>query len=77
MSFERIKTIKGRGYRYGQTNVREGKRVRSVMEYLGPVGGHRPGIASAERQPSRWMLFKRRLPVKEERARLPERRDQK
>jgi hypothetical protein len=35
MSFFRIKTIKGKGYLYRQTSVREGKKVRSVMEYMG------------------------------------------
>jgi hypothetical protein len=35
MSFFRIKTVKGRGYLYKQTSVREGKKVRSVMEYIG------------------------------------------
>jgi hypothetical protein len=35
MSFFRIKTIKGKGYLYRQTSVREGKKVRSIMEYFG------------------------------------------
>lgn len=44
MSFIRIKTIKkkdGRTYQYAyrQTSIRAGKKVRSLMEYIGPVGG--------------------------------------
>jgi hypothetical protein len=39
MSFFRIKTIKGKGYLYRQTSVREGKKVRSVMEYIGSCSG--------------------------------------
>jgi hypothetical protein len=44
MSFIRIKIIKGRPYYYRQTNVRMGNgRVRSKMEYLGPVNPSSPG----------------------------------
>lgn len=39
MSFFRIKTVKQRQYLYKQTSVREGKKVRSVMEYIGALGG--------------------------------------
>jgi hypothetical protein len=39
MSFFRIKTLKGRQYLYKQTSVREGKKVRSVMEYIGSYSG--------------------------------------
>ena len=36
--FERVKTIKGRGYRYLVKNVRDGKKVKQkVVDYLGPV----------------------------------------
>ncbi len=38
MGFIREKTIKGRRYRYYQHNVRKGKKVVSVMTYLGAVG---------------------------------------
>lgn len=40
MSFFRIKTIKDRQYLYKQTSVREGKKVKSIMEYVGALGGH-------------------------------------
>jgi hypothetical protein len=40
MSFLRIKTVKGKQYLYRQTSVSEGKKVRSIMEYLGSFGGH-------------------------------------
>jgi hypothetical protein len=39
MSFFRIKTVKGRRYLYKQTSVREGKKVRSIMEYFGSFNG--------------------------------------
>jgi hypothetical protein len=39
MSFFRIKTVKGRQYLYRQTSVREGPKVRSVMEYMGSLCG--------------------------------------
>lgn len=39
MSFFRIKTIKRKGYLYRQTSVREGKKVRSIMEYFGSYSG--------------------------------------
>ena len=32
-----IKTIKGRRYRYRQKTWREGKRVRTRSEYIGPA----------------------------------------
>jgi hypothetical protein len=51
MSFIRIKSVKKNGrtyrYRYRQTSVREGKRVRSIMEYLGPAEPR--GLRAAER----------------------------
>jgi len=63
MSFERIKTIVKGGrsysYRYRQTSVRVGKKVHSKMEYLGAVGGHRPGLASAERQAKQMDAYQR------------------
>jgi hypothetical protein len=47
MSFIRIKTIQknGRSYKYlyRQTSIREGKKVRSKMEYLGAINGG-PGV---------------------------------
>jgi hypothetical protein len=39
MSFLRIRTIKGKQYLYRQTSVREGKKVRSIMEYIGSYSG--------------------------------------
>ena len=48
MSFLRIKSVKknGRSYKYlyRQTSIREGKKVRSKMEYLGSLNGdwHHP-----------------------------------
>jgi hypothetical protein len=42
MSFFRIRTVKGRNYLYRQTSVREGKKVRSIMEYCGRVDGRDP-----------------------------------
>jgi hypothetical protein len=39
MSFIRYKTIKGKQYAYRQTSVRKGKKVHSVMQYLGAVAG--------------------------------------
>jgi hypothetical protein len=38
MSFLRIKTVKGKQYLYRQTSVRKGRKVKSVMEYLGALG---------------------------------------
>jgi hypothetical protein len=38
----RIRTVKGRSYLYRQTSVREGKKVRSIMEYCGRVDGRDP-----------------------------------
>ena len=43
MSFIRTKTIKGKQYLYRQTNVRVGKKVRSIMEYIGTTSGCAPG----------------------------------
>jgi hypothetical protein len=37
MSFLRIKTIKGKSYLYRQTSVRKGRKVLSIMEYLGAL----------------------------------------
>jgi hypothetical protein len=42
MSFFRIKTVKGRGYSYKQTSVRERPKVRSIMEYCGPIDSRDP-----------------------------------
>jgi len=46
MSFFRIKTIgkNGRSHRYlyKQTSVRDGGKVRSIIEYWGPIDGHNP-----------------------------------
>jgi hypothetical protein len=42
MSFFRVKTVHGRQYLYRQTSVREGKKLRSIMEYLGSFGSHEP-----------------------------------
>jgi exonuclease III len=39
MSFFRVKIVKGRQYLYRQTSVREGKKVRSIMEYVGSLCG--------------------------------------
>jgi hypothetical protein len=39
MSFVRIRTIKGRRYRYKETRWREGGKVRSRSESLGPADG--------------------------------------
>ena len=72
MSFERIKTIKKRQYRYLQTSIREGTKVRSVMKYLGPASGGSAGgdrdpaddkrdraLASAERQAKKMDAYQR------------------
>lgn len=37
MSFLRVRTIKGKQYLYRQTSVRKGKKVLSIMEYLGAL----------------------------------------
>jgi hypothetical protein len=51
MSFERIRTIKGRRYRYLETRWREAGRVRSRSEYLGRVDVIRErALAVAERE---------------------------
>jgi len=42
MSFFRVKTVKGRGYLYKQTSVRDGEKVRSIMEYCGRIDGRDP-----------------------------------
>jgi hypothetical protein len=42
MSFFRIKTVKGKQYLYKQTSVRDGQKVRSIMEYWGRVDGRNP-----------------------------------
>jgi hypothetical protein len=72
MSFERIKTITKNGrtysYRYRQTSVREGKKVHSKMEYLGPAGGGSFGglsdrqdraLATAERMAKEMDVYQR------------------
>jgi hypothetical protein len=42
-----IKTINGRQYRYRQSTRREGGRMRTKSEYLGPVdGGDRKNLAA-------------------------------
>jgi hypothetical protein len=38
MSFIRIRTRKNRRYLYRETRWREGRRIRSRSEYLGPLG---------------------------------------
>ncbi len=38
--FERIRTIKGRQYRYREKRWREGKKMRSKSYYVGPVDWH-------------------------------------
>jgi hypothetical protein len=38
MAYVVIRTIKGRQYRYLQISIRVGKKVKTVSEYLGPVG---------------------------------------
>ena len=39
MTYECIKTIRGRKYRYEQRSYREDGRVRTESKYLGPVDG--------------------------------------
>jgi hypothetical protein len=39
MAYIVIRTVKNRQYRYLQLSYREGDKVRTVSEYLGPVGG--------------------------------------
>jgi hypothetical protein len=41
-----IKTIKGRRYRYRQRTWREGGRMRTKSEYIGPVGEENRGVRS-------------------------------
>jgi hypothetical protein len=38
MAYIVVRTIKGRQYRYLQRSYRAGKKVKTVSEYLGPVG---------------------------------------
>ena len=38
MAYIVVRTIKGRQYRYLQRSYRDGKKVKTVSEYLGPVG---------------------------------------
>jgi len=38
MAYMVVRTIKGRQYRYLQRSYRAGKKVKTVSEYLGPVG---------------------------------------
>jgi hypothetical protein len=40
MSYQVIKTINGRQYRYLQTSYRVGKKVKTKCVYLGPVSGN-------------------------------------
>jgi hypothetical protein len=47
MSFIRTKTIKGKQYLYRQISVRKGKKVRSIMEYIGAVGGAAVNVVGA------------------------------
>jgi hypothetical protein len=53
VAFIRIKEIKGKKYAYRQTSVRTGRRVRSIMQYLGPVGdnGSIPTLSPYEDPP--------------------------
>lgn len=44
MSFIRVRTIKGKKYRYLETRWREGRRVRSRSQYLGAAGVPDHGI---------------------------------
>jgi hypothetical protein len=44
MTFRRIRTIKGERYLYSQTSVRKGKKVRSIMKYLGAIDGAIAGV---------------------------------
>lgn len=46
MSFFRIKTINGRDYLYRQTSKRKGKKVLSIMEYVGALGAIAVAAAS-------------------------------
>ncbi len=68
--FIRIRTIKGRQYRYAEARWREGKRVRSRSTFLGAVNrrikegwlksqlGHRYGNLTEEEQEKRNALCK-------------------
>lgn len=59
MSFIRVKTIKNRRYLYRQTSVREGKKVRSIMEYLGAVDRQDRALATAERMAGEMDAYQR------------------
>jgi hypothetical protein len=50
MSFIRIRTRKNRRYLYRETRWREGRRVRSRSDYLGPLGGSGPSRPFEEAQ---------------------------
>jgi hypothetical protein len=49
MAYIVIRTVKGRQYRYLQISYREGGKVKTVSEYLGPVGGGGRAPSSARR----------------------------
>ncbi len=69
--FIRIRTIKGRQYRYAEERWREGKRVRSRSTFLGAVNrrtkegwlksqlGHRYGNLTEDEQEQRNALFEK------------------
>jgi hypothetical protein len=44
MTFHRVRTIKGKHYLYEQTSVRKGKKVRSIMKYVGAIDGAIAGV---------------------------------
>jgi hypothetical protein len=50
MAFVRIRTIKGRQYRYREERWREGGKVRSHSTCLGPVGVDNDGVGWLRRQ---------------------------
>jgi hypothetical protein len=50
MTFRRIRTIKGERYLYERTSVRKGKKVRSIMKYLGASDGAIAAWGSAPRK---------------------------
>jgi hypothetical protein len=50
MSFIRIRTIGKRRYLYQETRYREGKRVRSISRYIGPLDGSSEARASEDEQ---------------------------
>jgi hypothetical protein len=47
-----VKTIKGRRYYYRQKTRREGKRVRTLSQYIGPVDNGVPRPAALPAEPS-------------------------